>query len=173
MKISKERLEEFKDIAKKNGREFKSDEEAEASAQHLVQLAELLFDQAMLDIRRKNRLKKEPKGFPLEVGKFYTCTICRRGYEGCDGWFDKNGQKCKDCQRNIDNKIIPQYVCKYENKDKWVEDWEIKSKYGIHPATKNKLIRDKKIKPRELTLEDGSVYCRVFILKENPHLLTD
>lgn len=165
--VSPKALEEFKQIFKKEyNKEFKSDTEAQEAAQNLLGFFEVLYDVAQREAIRKKRLEKEPKGFHLEEdGKFYSCLLCHETISGKSGWWDELGQKCLNCQRAVNNKIIPKSV--FKNRDSWYADWEIKSKFGIHPSTVRKLVREGKLKPRNITTKNGAICFQLFLLKEN------
>lgn len=129
----------------------------------------VIYQSAKRQYLRKQKLKKHPKGFHLEEdGSVYNCLICHKAISGKEGWWDLLGQKCLDCQRAIDKKVIPKYVCK--NRDIWYADWELKSKFGIHPMTMRKMIREGKLKARILKDKNGAIYEYVFLKEENKNL---
>jgi hypothetical protein len=167
--ITQKEIEEYKQIYKKEyGKEI-TDEEAREAGQNLVRFAEILYEQMKIDHFRKERLKKEPRGFHLTDG-MYNCLICHQTIENEQTWYDKNGIKCVSCQKALNDKVIPQYVCK--NRDSWCADWELKDKLGIHPATVRKMVREKKLKARTIYDENGRIHFQLFILKENPIIQT-
>lgn len=165
--LSQKEIEDYKQIYKKEyGKEI-SDEEAREAVQNLVRFADLIYELAMKDAMRKKRLEKEPKGFHLTDG-VYNCLICYQTIENEQTWYDKNGIKCMSCQKALDNNVIPQYVCK--NRDSWLADWELKSKFGIHLATVRKMARENKLKARTIYDENGGAHLQLFIIKENRFL---
>jgi hypothetical protein len=60
MSLSKESIEKFKEIFKKEYGKELSDQEAYESATNLMGLAEVLYKCAQKDYQRKQQLKKEP-----------------------------------------------------------------------------------------------------------------
>jgi hypothetical protein len=166
--LSKESIQEFKDIfEKETGKEI-SWEEATESAHNLLGLAEILYKQGMKEIKRKEKLKDNPKGFHIE-GEGYTCCICRRSISNKETWYDKYGIKCLICQKAIDKKVIPGYVAK--NEDSWYSTFELDYYFNIKYQTVNKLVRDGILKPRIITNENGNLHAYVFIIKENKDVL--
>jgi hypothetical protein len=168
MSLSKERIEEFREIFKKEYGKELSWEEAEESAQGLFNLAELTFDIAIKEMRRKNKLKDNPKGFHLTDGT-YTCAICGIQIMGDSSWYDKFGVKCMTCQRAVEKRIIPGSLC--ENKDSWYSVWELEHYYSLKSPTVRKLVREGKLKARVVPTEDGKPYCSIFLIRDNPGVL--
>lgn len=111
------------------------------SSNALVQLARLSGEHEAIQKLRKRRLKAEPDGFNLESDKNYSCDICDRHYYGDEIWWNLDGKRCLDCKRNIDRGIIPSIKSRYDNEDEWFTDWQVKSNYGVQPATREKLKR--------------------------------
>lgn len=112
----------------------------------------------------KKRLETEPKGFSLE-GKGRNCSLCGRGvYEG-DGWYDKWGFKCMNCQDAVNKKKIPGSLCgDYDNK-KCITDSALSWKYNLHTQTIRKLIRNGQIKARQIP---NGPY--MILRKDNPNI---
>lgn len=139
---------------------------------NLVQLARLIGEHEGIENMRKRRLTKEPDGFFLEAGEGpYTCGICGENYYGDEMWWNLDGIRCKDCRRNILERVIPPLRNKYKDKDVWFQDWQIKSDYGVHPATRGKLRRDGLLKGRDLKRVDGIVYFTVYLISENQEFI--
>lgn len=138
---------------------------------NLVQLARMTGKQAGIDSLRKKRLKHEPKGFFLEAGEGpYTCAICRENHYGNEIWWTEKALYCKDCWKNIKEGVIP--PLEYDNDNKvWIKDWQIKSEYSVQPGTRKKLERQGVLHPRILKRLDGSIYCTVYLIKENQEFL--
>lgn len=114
---------------------------------------------------RNRRLEKEPNGYMLnEPDHNYPCHVCGQHTEG-KAWWDKWGLKCLDCQRNVDERVIPPEVAKEH--DTWIKDSDFQYDYGIHPATRDKLIRQGVIKARKLKRAEGISYFTVYLIDEN------
>lgn len=164
---------EFKQLidkrVKETGQKYSESDYREAY-HNLTGFVKIVYEQAKRDHFRKLRLKKSKKStISLEEDEsIYNCLICHRQISGKEGCWDPTGQRCLDCQRALEDKIIPKYVLK--NRDAWYADWELKSKFNIHPMTMRKLVREKKLKARILTDKKGDVYEYVFIKKENPDI---
>jgi len=77
MSLSKERIEEFKAIFKKEYGKELSDQEAYESATNLMNFAEVLYECAKKDYLRKQQLKKEPEGFHMTDGIYTLWEVCQ------------------------------------------------------------------------------------------------
>lgn len=167
MRLSDKSVQDFREIFKKEYNKELTDDEARESAQNIFNVYELLFDLAMIQLRREKRLKTEKiKGFFLEAGHFYTCNICGETREGNEIWWSKKGNHCADCWHNIQNKVIPDLANDSDNKV-YIKDWQLKSYYGIHPMTARKMRRLGELVGRDLKRKDGRTYCNVYLVKEN------
>jgi hypothetical protein len=60
---------------------------------------------------------------------------------------------------------------KYDDDNNLFADWQVKSDYGVHPATRGKLKREGLLKGRDLKRADGSVYFTVYLISENQEFL--
>lgn len=169
--LSKKAIDEFKVIYKEeSGGKKLTDAEAADAANRLLGFMEVLMKAAAREEGRKKRLKKESKGFHLEEdGSVYNCLVCHRQISGKTGWWDEWGQKCLDCQRSINEGVIPPQVC--TDSDSWFADWELKGRFGVHPQTIKKMRRLGELKARELQDRDGGVYFRVYLISENQDFL--
>lgn len=168
--LSDKAIRDYKETFKKEFGQDLTDAEAREQGERLVALVDLLLEQAQIEHRRKLRLKKEPDGFCLEEGEgFYNCRVCYQQVSGKSAWWDLNGVKCLDCQRNINEGVVPSEVC--EDHDLVISNWEFKDKYGLHPSTVRKLKREGKIKGRELKDKKGTVYHTVYLVSENQGFL--
>lgn len=168
MTLPDKSVQEFKDIFKKEYGQDLTDAEAREQGGRLLGFFEILYKQAQTEHRRKVRLEKEKvKGFFLEASDGqYTCAICRETLPGNEIWWNPKGLRCKDCWRNIQKRVIPSLV--YDSDDKvWIKEWQLQSDYGLHPATRGKLRREGLLKGRDLKRKDGTVYCTVYLVKEN------
>jgi hypothetical protein len=168
MSLSKEAVEEFKEIHKKKFGKELSDEEAYESANNLVGLFRLLYECDRKEQERKHMLKKEPEGFHLTGGP-YNCLVCHRQVESEKSWYDNLGNKCIPCQKAIKAGVIPPFVCK--ERDSYYVAWELKSNFGISHPTMRKLVRQGKLKARIVTYDDGAPYEYIFLKKENPDII--
>lgn len=166
MQVTEKMKDEMKAIARKHGDEW-TDDQAYEAARNLTGLAELLYDIAIKEARLKARLRKEPKGFPTEGS--YSCIICRTAINAETGWYDWHGNKCRVCQKALDEGIIPSFI--FHNSDSYFSSWGVKYHFKIkHPALK-KYIKDGVLKPRVILKENGTVHEQIFLKKENPALV--
>lgn len=166
--LSDKAVQEYKDIYKKEyGKEI-SDSEARDQSERLTGFFNILFEQAQIEHQRKLRLKKEKiRGFFLEPTEGpYTCAICGENHQGNDIWWNLKGLRCKDCWKNIQDKVIPSLTYNNDNKV-WIKEWQLQTDYSLHPATRNKLKREGTLKGRDLKRNDGTIYRTVYLVKEN------
>jgi hypothetical protein len=167
--LSQEQIDEFKEIFKKHYGKELSNEEAYESAHNLVNYFELLLDLYLTDLKRKKKLEKYPKGFHLE-GEGYTCCICHTCISNKETWYNKNGIKCLPCQKALNKKIIPQSVCKDDKS--WFFAYDLKSEQGLHYSTVQKMIREGKLKVKNIPSESGKgIHFQVFLVKENKEFI--
>ncbi len=165
MTISDKSLDEFIALSEKEGIKYKTRAEAAESANNLIGLCDILIQMGLEEDGRKKRLEQEPKGFILE-GKGRNCSLCGRGvYEG-DGWYDKWGFKCMNCQKAVDKKNIPGSLCGDYDHKKCITDTSLSYKTGLHVQTIRKLIRQGKIKARQIP--NGPF---MILRKDNPDIL--
>ena len=166
--LSDKSVQEYKETFKKEYGQDLTDAEAREQGERLVGFFEILYKQAQTENIRKMRLKKEKvKGFFLEASDgHYTCAICRETLPGNEIWWSPKGLRCKDCWRNIQRKVIPSLT--YDGDDKaWIKEWQLQSDFGLHPATRGKLRREGSLKGRDLKRKDGTIYCTIYLVKEN------
>lgn len=163
MEITKEHLDDFKAICDEKGVHYDTDAEYREAARRLLEFFEIMYESALEHRRWDERLKKEPKGFAIE-SKGRTCGLCYTSVMG-EVWYDKRGMKCMTCQNALDKKIIPGYVFKDEDNNRHVTASQLNWKYGVHPQTIRKLVRQKKLKPR--VIPNG---ITLFLRSENPEL---
>lgn len=163
--ISDKSLKEFKELCEKEGIKYETEAEYKSAAQNLVGFVGTLVEIDMEERQRKHRLEKEPKGFTLE-GYGRNCSLCGRGvYEG-DGWYDKWGFKCMNCQDAVNKKKIPGSLCGDWKHEKCITDSALSYKAKLHTQTIRKLIRQGKIKAREIPHGPYMI-----LRKENPNIL--
>ena len=131
-----------------------------------VQLARMLGKHEGIENVRKKRLEKDVNGFFLEASEGpYNCGICGELTPGNRTWWDLNGIRCSDCQRNLEEKVFPKEICK--NDKIWIKEWQLQSDYSLHSGTRRKLLREGLLKGRELKRQDGTPYCTIYLVKEN------
>lgn len=138
----------------------------------LVQLAKLVGEWRGIENVRKKRLENEPEGFFLSPDEGpYTCGICGENYYGNEIWWNLDGVRCADCQRNIKEGSIPAEI--HKNDDIWIKDWQLSSEsdFDIHPSTVRKLRRIGLLHGRDLKKENGAVYFTVYLIDENKEFL--
>lgn len=162
--------------AKKEIKPLKSkvDPEKRAKYMHhnLVQLARMSGEFDGIEATRKRRLEKEPEGFFLDDGKGpYSCGICGQGAYGKDIWWTLNGLWCRNCWNNIKAGVIPPLKHRYDKDNIYFQDWQIESDFGVHPATRGKLKRERLLKGRELKNEKGQIYYTIYLVSENQEFL--
>jgi len=163
--ISDKSLEGFKEICEKKGIKYETEQEYRDSAQNLVNYVGTLVEIDAKERARKQRLETEPKGFTLE-GAGRNCSLCGRSvYEG-NGWYDKWGFKCMNCQSAVDKKKIPGSLCGDWKHEKCITDSSLSDKFDLHTQTIRKLIRQGKIIARQIP--NGP---NIIIRKDNPNLI--
>lgn len=147
--ISPESLEEFKKIyCKEAGKEI-NDKDAYTAASNLVEVFKALMEMDQDQKALERRLVDEPNGFALPAG-VSVCRLCDN-YTEEPFWYDKWGSKCMRCQEALNKKIVPGYVFKdYDNK-RHVTSKDLYSEFGIRYQTLKKLMRQEKLRGRELS----------------------
>ncbi|MBU1047034.1 MAG: hypothetical protein KKD89_04425 [Candidatus Omnitrophica bacterium] len=166
--LSKELIQEFKDILeKKTGKEV-SWQEASEGAYNLLRFAEVLFDCDIKEQQRQNKLKENPKGFYLE-GAGYTCFICSQSISDKQAWYDKYGIKCPICQKAIDKKIIPASAAKH--KDGWYSKYDLESCFNINKRLLTQFVKQGILKPRIVPSQTGKPHVQIFLIKDNKDIL--
>ncbi|MEK7187472.1 MAG: hypothetical protein AAB691_01330 [Patescibacteria group bacterium] len=166
--LSKELIQEFKDILeKKTGKEV-SWEEASEGAHNLANLMKVLFDFHLKDEARKKKLEEFPKGFHLD-GVGYTCFICGGSASQEQSWYDKWGIKCMTCQRGIDRKEIPASLAK--NKESWYSKYDLESRFNLKSPTIRSWVRKGILKARTITYDGQGTHIQLFLIKDNKDTL--
>ncbi len=170
MSLSDKAIQEYKEIYKKEYGKDISDSEAREQGERLTRFFDVLFQIAQKEQKRKLRLKKETKGFHLDEGEGpYNCRVCYRSVSGKEAWWDLNGVKCSDCQRNIEERVVPGEIC--QDDELWIKDWQLRSDYSLHSSTARKLRREGILKGRDLKTKDGAIYYTVYLKSENKNFL--
>ncbi|MBD3250229.1 MAG: hypothetical protein GF381_01490 [Candidatus Pacebacteria bacterium] len=150
----------------------KLDPEFRAKYEHhnLVQLARLGAEFKVKERIRTRRLKDEPDGFYLnDGGEGYSCGICGNSHDGEDIWWRPDGLRCRDCWRNIQEGVVPVLNLNRDKLD-FIKEFELKSDYGIPPATRGKMRRNSELIGRDLKYKNGRTYCTVYLKEENKFL---
>jgi hypothetical protein len=171
MQISDKLVDEFRTIMEKRGAKFKDGAEVRVAAENLAGFVELAYEVAVKEMRRKKKLKEHRKGFAIDEDGVFSCFICFESITKENGWYDKYGFKCLNCQRAVDEKIIPPIV--FKDRHSWLATWQVQDRLKIHPATMRKMIREGQLKPRIITYTHNINNYYIFMLSENSILLTD
>lgn len=166
MEIKDEMVEEFKEIAKKKGKEI-SDQEAREGAVNLAGFFDLLWGFAKKDAIKKKELKKRPEGFPVDWQ--YSCMVCGNGINPENGWYDEHGPKCLTCQKALRDGIIPTFI--FKNRDSYFSEWKIADAFKVRTVTIRKMVREGKLVARTILNESGKIHEQIFLKKENPTLV--
>ncbi len=170
MAITDQSLQKYKEILERDSKRKWSDDEVREAIERLTQFASLIIDIFLEEKKKERKLEEFSNGYHLDDREGqYHCNICYRYITGEETWYDKYGLKCMDCQRNIDNGTIPGKICK--NEDLWFKNWQLKSDLGIHPMTAKKLVREGKLKVRNLIDTTGKPYFQVYLVSENKEFL--
>lgn len=143
------------------------------AANNWVQLARITGKHVGIENVRKRRLEKELEGFFLEISEGpLDCGICGRNRPGNEIWWTLVGLRCADCWKNMKAGVLPKDLKhQYSNDDQWISEWQIKSRHGVHPATRGKLIRQGFLKAKQLKDSSGAIYCTMFLVGENKEFL--
>ncbi|MFZ2275377.1 MAG: hypothetical protein WAV68_00165 [Candidatus Nanogingivalis sp.] len=164
-KVSEKYLKEFKELCEKKNIKYETEAEYEEAARNLVGLVDLLVEMDMAQRALKKGLDTEPKGYPLE-GNGRNCSLCGRSVYDGDGWYDKWGFKCMNCQDAVNKKKIPGSLCGDYDHKKYVTEPTLSYKSGVHIQTIRKLIRQGKIKVRQIPKGPFLI-----LRKDNPNLI--
>lgn len=162
--ISEKHMSEFKALCEEKGIKYETDAEYRESMYNLVGFVDTLVEMDMAQGALKNRLVTAPKGFTLE-GKGRNCSLCGRSVHEGDGWYDKWGFKCMNCQDAVNKKKIPGSLCGDWDHKKCISDTNLSWKSKLHTQTIRKLIRNGTIKARPIP---NGPY--MILRKDNPNL---
>ncbi|MFA5877915.1 MAG: hypothetical protein WC845_00940 [Candidatus Staskawiczbacteria bacterium] len=168
MSISKERIDDFKEIFKKEYGKELTDAEAYESAHNLLGFVQVLYDIHRKEVQRKYRLRKEPQGFNLTDG-IYDCSICRQQQPEGQIWYDKWGITCSTCRKAVQTGVVPSFIC--NQRHSWYPMWQIESNFGIKWQRARKMAREGTLKAKIVPAENGNPYEYIFLKKENPELV--
>ncbi|HVX01110.1 MAG TPA: hypothetical protein VHA52_11865 [Candidatus Babeliaceae bacterium] len=130
----------------------------------LVRFFDVLIEIDRNQKKLYKRLEKEPKGFAMK-GEGRNCGLCGRNTWDEEGWFDKWGYKCMNCQDAINKRKIPSSLCGDYDHKKAIPDTDLAMKLDIKVATLRKWIREDKIRGRRIP---NGPY--MILRKDNPDL---
>lgn len=136
-----------------------SDEELK----RLAGLFDVLIEIDLMEKARFHQLEQEPGGYAMP-GEGRNCSLCERGVYD-DGWFDKWGFKCTNCQEAVNKRIIPGSICRDRNHTKAIPDTTLAMKLDVKVGQIRRLIREGKIIAR--AIPHGPY---VILRKDNPGL---
>lgn len=168
MDISKERIDKFKEIFKKDYGKELTDSEAYESAHNLLGFVEVLYNFHKREVQRKHRLRKEPQGFNLTDG-IYECSICKQQQPEGQIWYDKWGITCATCRKAVQTGAVPQFAC--NQRHSWYSMWQLEDKFGIKWQRARKMVKEEKLKAKIVPAENGKPHEYIFFKKENPELV--
>ena len=121
-----------------------TDEEIKRLAQYMDVLIQIDQREKVLEAQ----LKDTPKGFALK-GDGRNCSLCRNHVYD-DGWFDKWGFKCLNCQDAVNKSKIPGSLCRDYSHERSIPDTALAIDLGVKVQTIRKLIREGKIVGRKI-----------------------
>jgi len=166
--LSKERIDEFKQIVKEDYGKDLTDQEASDQANNLIGFFEILYEGYCEEQDWKRRLEKEPRGFALG-GEGRSCYVCHQSIYNEVTWYDKYGIKCPHCQKAVERNQIPKSI--FKDRDSFYLSWQLKDNLGLHSQTVAKMVREGKIKERTIKTRDGKgIHVRIYLKKENLNL---
>lgn len=94
MEIQNKSIERIKKIHREKGEEI-TDDKAKEEAELLRSFFNFIWEGYKKDKIKKNRLKKEPQGFPVDG--YYNCLVCKNSINEKTGWYSKYGNTCLHC----------------------------------------------------------------------------
>jgi hypothetical protein len=164
--ITDEEIQSMK-VAMENDGKIVTWEQATEGVQSLRTLALIMYDTFITDERRKERLKRTPKGFHIDGDA--KCPICKNCISNEETWYDEFGVKCLICQKAIDNKVIPPSIIK--NDSTWYSDTELAHCFGLKKVSILKSGIEKGIIKARTIYNDQKVHMHVFLIEENKDFL--
>jgi hypothetical protein len=153
-------------LEKEHCREFTT-KEATKAIWDIRHFAEIMYKIVSEEMRRKDRLKENPKGFHLDNGG--NCSICSGSASKENSWFDRYGLKCMSCQKAINAKIIPGSIAK--DKESWYSKNDLALYFNIKGTDLNRYIKQSFLKERIIPEEGGKVHFQIFLIKDNKNVL--
>jgi hypothetical protein len=116
MAVTDKSLQKYKKMLERDTKRKWSDDETRDAVERVKQFCSIIIDMHKEQILKEMKLEEFPNGYHLEDREGqYHCRICYRYIQGKDTWYDKNGIKCMDCQKNIDDGTIPEEICNNED----------------------------------------------------------
>ena len=152
-----------KALTKQYGREATEDEALEAYS-FMKLLAKIHVNYAIAECQRRQKLKLNPKGFPLEVDG-PNCCICHDMTSRENSWYDANGVKCLACQNAIDKEIIPVSLCK--DPESYYSEFELQIFFSLKGKALNSLIKRGAIKCRVIPATNRRSAKKLFLFSDN------
>ncbi len=144
--------------------EQKPHEFTEEELRRLVGFFDVLIEMDMKQKKLYKRLDTEPKGFAMP-GEGRDCSLCERGVYDGDGWFDKWGFKCSNCQDAVNKRKIAASLCRDHKHEKAIPDTTLAMKLDVKVHTLRKYIREGKIIGRRIPNGPNMI-----LRKDNPNL---
>lgn len=164
---SDEKIKKLKEsLEKQHGRKFTWEETSEAYW-GLKKIVDIAMHIAPIEFKKQELLKEFPKGFHLEEGG--SCVICGSHVAKKMSWYDKYGLKCINCQKAINEKIIPVSIIK--NSDTWYSRYELATYFNLKGADLNKCIKQSFLQVRTILNEKNKIHFQVFLIKDNKNVL--
>lgn len=124
-------------------RDFSEDE-----LRRLAKYFDILIEMDQKQRSLHKRANAEPDGFAMS-GDGRMCTLCRNSVHN-DGWFDKWGFKCLNCQNAVNKRKIPGSLCRDHNFEKHIPDTVLVFYLGVNVSQVRKMIRAGAIKARRI-----------------------
>ncbi len=100
------------------------------------------------------------------AGEGRDCGLCGMSvWDKADGWFDKWGFKCRNCQYAVNKRRVPASLCRDYKHEKAIPDTTLATKLGVKVHTLRKYIREGKVVGRRIP---NGPY--MILRKDNPNL---
>jgi hypothetical protein len=168
MSLSKETIQDLKNLMEEKGGKEVTWAEAESAAYNLVGLYDVLLKLHWEEEKWKKRLETEPKGFAL-TGNGRNCAICKRSTTESTNWYDKWGIKCTTCQRAIRKRQISGSIAKTD--ENRYSPYELEDRFGLKRADQKKWVKEGLLKARIVYDEKDRPYYYIFLIKDNKDFL--
>jgi len=131
-----------------NSYELKQRKLTDKELKRVAQYFEILIEIDQAEKARFRRLEQGPKGFSMP-GEGRSCSLCRQSIHN-EGFFDKWGFKCLNCQNAIDKRKIPDSVCRDWDNKKFITDTTLAMELSVSIQKIRKLIYERKIIGRRI-----------------------